>query len=102
MSKKKIEGSVELGDKVKDVVSGFEGIVTGYTVWLTGCDSVHITGKSKEGSGESPTASVDVTRIEIQEKEVIKLQVQNTRTAPKEKRAAAPGGPHPKFDQPKG
>ncbi len=31
---------INLGDKVKDGVSGFTGIAIGRTVWLQGCDRV--------------------------------------------------------------
>lgn len=33
-----MENKVELGGLVKDVVTGFEGIATGKSTWLTGCD----------------------------------------------------------------
>lgn len=29
--------NIELGSKVKDTITGFSGIVTGRTQWLTGC-----------------------------------------------------------------
>ena len=28
----------ELGDKLKDLITGFEGIVIGRTEWITGCN----------------------------------------------------------------
>lgn len=31
---------VKLGDKAKDIVSGFEGIAVGKTIWLNGCTRV--------------------------------------------------------------
>lgn len=47
MSSKKIE----LGDKVKDSVTGFSGIVIGRTVWLYGCSRMIVQpeGITKEG-----------------------------------------------------
>ena len=31
-----------VGKRVKDSLSGLEGVVTGYTEWLTGCNTVGI------------------------------------------------------------
>ncbi len=56
---------IQLGMKVRDVVTGFEGIVTGYHSWMTGCDSVTVQpvvdkdGKSPENKG------FDVIRLEV-------------------------------------
>jgi hypothetical protein len=33
---------INLGDKVKDSVTGFEGIVVGKTTWLNGCTRIGI------------------------------------------------------------
>ena len=42
---------INLGDKVKDSVSGFKGIAIGRTMWLHGCAriTVHPEGITKEG-----------------------------------------------------
>lgn len=41
---------IKLGDRARDVVSGFVGIVTTHGRHLTGCDSVWLTGEvDKEG-----------------------------------------------------
>ena len=42
--------TVELGDNVKDLISGFKGIVVGRTDWLYGCTRFGVQGKmDKEG-----------------------------------------------------
>lgn len=66
--------SIELGDRVKDVITGYEGIVNGRTKWLTGCDTIGIlpTELDKDGKTREPMW-VDVTRIEVIEKGAIKL-----------------------------
>lgn len=99
---KEKQSTIELGDRVRDVVSGFEGIVTGYTTWLTGCDSVHVTGKHMEGRADAPTATFDVTRAEVLQAGEVKLPTQNTRTETKQERTKKPGGPTPKLSQPLG
>lgn len=40
---------IKLGDKVKDKVSGFEGIATAKTIFLNGCLQIEVTPKIKEG-----------------------------------------------------
>lgn len=90
---KEKESNIELGDKVKDIITGFEGIVTGYTTWLTGCDSAVVHAKS-DGKTEAPSMSLDVNKLEIIEKGAVKLPTQNTRVETKEERAKKPGGPH--------
>lgn len=42
---------IDLGDEVKDNVTGFKGIAIGRTIWLQGCDRVGVQpkiGKSNE------------------------------------------------------
>lgn len=42
---------VNLGDKVKDTVTGFKGVAIGRTTWLHGCDRITVQpeGLTKEG-----------------------------------------------------
>jgi len=37
MSKKTFKAKFGLGDKVRDTVTGFVGIITGISFWLNGC-----------------------------------------------------------------
>ena len=78
----------ELGDKVKDRVTGAEGIVIGYSRWLTGCDTVGIAPRVSKGGSEAQTVWVDVTRVKVLKKGAIKLEV--PATAPRNV-----GGPQP-------
>jgi hypothetical protein len=54
------------GDEVKDIVTGFRGIVTARTSWLHGCDRISIT-PNKLGSDGLPVKeqSFDEQRVEI-------------------------------------
>ena len=63
---KQFEMQVEMGARVRDVVSGYEGIVSAYTVHLTGCDVVAIKSRKldKDGKTQDPLW-VDVTRVEV-------------------------------------
>lgn len=40
---------VNLGDKVKDTITGFEGVVTGTAEYITGCRQVCIVPPAKDG-----------------------------------------------------
>lgn len=40
---------IQLGDKVTDGVTGFSGIATARTTFLTGCDRIEVTSKSVDG-----------------------------------------------------
>lgn len=42
---------IQLGDKVKDTITGFTGIVIGRTTWLHGCDRLVVQpeGLTKDG-----------------------------------------------------
>jgi len=39
---------IELGKKVKDSITGFNGIVTGKVEYITGCRQYLVVGKSKD------------------------------------------------------
>ena len=40
---------IKLGDKVKDKVSGYEGIATSRTEFLNGCFQIEVTSRLKKG-----------------------------------------------------
>jgi hypothetical protein len=62
---KSFEMKIEMGAKVRDIVSGYEGIITAYTVHITGCDVVAIKSRAldKDGKTQDPLW-VDVTRVQ--------------------------------------
>lgn len=64
---------IEVGDKVKDVVSGFTGIVTAKTRFLTGCDRITIEALSKDSKAPESHAC-DITAVELIKKGVVKIQ----------------------------
>lgn len=57
---------VELGDVVKDRVTGFKGVVVGITRWLYGCDRaiVQPEGINKEGKTYE-NQSFDAPQLEV-------------------------------------
>lgn len=56
--------NVRLGDRARDPITGFEGIVTTYSRHLTGCDSVWLRGKAGE-DGKSKELYVHVMHLEL-------------------------------------
>jgi hypothetical protein len=66
---------VNLGDKARDRVTGFEGIVTGYHEWITGCDTVTLTPPvDKDGKERESKGSYDVNRVEVIKAGAVKIE----------------------------
>ncbi|MBC8053766.1 MAG: hypothetical protein H7Y13_11945 [Sphingobacteriaceae bacterium] len=57
-------GRFKLGEKAKDKVTGFEGIIIGRAEYLTGCDQYGLTPPAKDGKVEK-NEWFDEGRIEI-------------------------------------
>lgn len=78
--------TVELGDQVRDKVTGFKGIVTGQAQYLTGCKQVMVTPRASEDGKYVDACWLDVDRVEVVGKGVVKIEVvdaqqdRNTRT----------------------
>lgn len=55
-----------LGKKVKDCVTGFEGIVTGKAEYLTGCEQYLVVPQTRNRDGElNDSKWFDVDRLQI-------------------------------------
>jgi hypothetical protein len=67
--------TVELGDQVRDKVTGFKGIVTGKAQYLTGCKQVMVTPKVGDDGKYVDACWLDVDRVEVLGKEAIKIDV---------------------------
>ncbi len=73
---------IEFGSKVRDTITGFEGIVRSYNEWDNGCVKYAVQGRVKD-NGKSPEFEwIDAQQLEILE------------PAPK-KEAKLTGGPMP-------
>jgi hypothetical protein len=62
---------VRLGDRARDPISGFEGIVTTWSRHLTGCNTIWLTGLRGD-DGNHRECCVDVLRIELLESNPLK------------------------------
>jgi hypothetical protein len=57
---------VNLGDKVRDRINGFTGIVTGRSVYLYGCVHVLVAPTALPADGKHPDSTwIDEDRVEI-------------------------------------
>jgi hypothetical protein len=64
---------VNIGDKAKDIVTGFQGIVVGKTSWLHGCDRLTLEPDKLDDEGQPQRVQTfDDHRIEIVQRGVLK------------------------------
>lgn len=52
MGYKVLHGAIELGDRVRDRITGYEGIVIAETNWLNMCTRYTVQGESLKDSGK--------------------------------------------------
>lgn len=63
----KIKTKFAIGDKLKDRISGFVGIATGYCKYVTGCGQYCLVPESKDGTKKEEGAWIDEGRLEFVE-----------------------------------
>ena len=59
----------EFGLKAKDIISGFTGIITGHSDYITGCDQYLLVPQVKEDNSAPESKWYDENRIEIMSRE---------------------------------
>lgn len=64
-----MKGLPALGDRVREIVSGTEGIVTGTCVYLWGCEQVLVSRADKDGNPQATWW--DMGRVEVLERGVL-------------------------------
>lgn len=75
---------VQLGDKVRDLVTGFEGVAVAKTTWLSGCDRFTVQPQGVTAEWKTlETETFDVTQLEVVEAGAVKIERRDT------------GGPRP-------
>ncbi len=65
----------QIGDRVRDRITSFEGIVIGKSHWLTGCDTVGIRPEELHDGKPIEVQYFDVTRVKILNEGAIKLPI---------------------------
>jgi len=66
---------INLGDQVKDPVSGFSGIVIAKTEYMNGCDRVCVQGKYVLKNKEIPEYHFDEPQLNVIKRKAIKLEL---------------------------
>lgn len=66
---------INLGDKVTDKITGFQGIVTGIVHHITGCHQALLAPKVKEDGALVRSEWFDLDRLEVLSSGAFKLQV---------------------------
>lgn len=60
---------IKLGDKVRDKVTGFEGIATSRTEFMNGCVQIEVTSKLKKGErpkiDDMSGVGIDIEQLEV-------------------------------------
>lgn len=57
---------INLGDKVKDLVTGFEGIAVARTQWLNGCFRITLQSATTDKDGKAgPQETFDEPQLEV-------------------------------------
>jgi hypothetical protein len=69
---------VELGDKVKDVVSSYQGIVIGITRWLNGCSRLGIQAPKKKDGTVPDVYWIDEPQVIVVKKKAVQLNIKDT------------------------
>jgi hypothetical protein len=56
---------IELGDRVRDTISGFSGVAVGRTIWLHGCERLGIAPTELDKDGKPrPVEWFDIFQVE--------------------------------------
>jgi hypothetical protein len=64
---------IKLGDQVKDIISGFEGIVTGACKYLTGCTQFSVIPRVDDKGNFSEGHWFDEDRLVVTEESVVSI-----------------------------
>jgi hypothetical protein len=85
---------IELGDRVKDSVTGFTGIAIAITTWLHGCIRIGVQPEKKDKDGK-PLESVhfDQSQLVMVKKAIHTPQVLEVQAKPKPEIRRSSGGP---------
>jgi hypothetical protein len=90
MTAKKNDLPADLGDEVKDVVSGYRGIVTGVFKYLNGCVRLCLSSRKLVDGKVPDDFVVDTTQVEI-----IKRSAVASKRSAHSDAVTGPGGPRP-------
>lgn len=58
---------IKLGQRARDVITGFEGIITAKIEFINGCTQYNLTGKAPKSGDKVPEIWIDWQRVEIKD-----------------------------------
>lgn len=64
---------INLGDKVRDKITGFTGVVTGMTTWLNGCVRVGVQGITLKDGTPTVVEWIDDVQLQVVEAGVAEI-----------------------------
>ncbi len=67
---------IRLGDRVKDKITGFTGVVTGITTWLNGCVRMGIQGTPLKNGLPLATEWIDEAQLKLVKAGIINVVAQ--------------------------
>lgn len=67
---------IKLGDRVRDKITGFTGVVTGVTTWLNGCVRMGIQGTALRNGLPTVTEWIDEAQLKLVKAGIIKAVAQ--------------------------
>lgn len=65
--------TIKLGQKVKDVITGFQGVVTGRCEYITGCNQVLVQPRVKDDGSRNAGEWFDEDRVEFIDESILTL-----------------------------
>ncbi len=70
--------NIQLGQNVKDKITGFAGITTGYVRYISGCNQYLVASRSVGKEGKLPESHwFDEQRLDATDKKVLRLNNTN-------------------------
>ena len=69
---------INLGDEVKDTVTGLKGIAVARTQWLHGCDRIGVQPKARKDGTIPDALNVDEPQLVLVKKKVVKKGTKKT------------------------
>jgi hypothetical protein len=79
--------TIQLGDKARDKITGFEGIVTGHCTYISGCDQILVAPPMKDGDFKE-SRWLDMDRCEVTESAAVALSDVSSAARPGPDKAA--------------
>jgi len=70
------EEEMKLGDRMKDRISGFEGIAVAYSCWLNGCERFCLQPPTDKNGKLLEAEWVDVSQLRVVKREAFKIPKQ--------------------------